>query len=405
MKEKLTRNVGMKILSIILAALLWLIITNLEDPVVTKFFDDVTVRVLNEDEIEAKDQVYEIIEGATIDFTIAAKRSIKENLTKSDFLVTADLSKLSEFDTVTIKITCPRYGNEVTVIDGLSQVLKVKREDVEEQQFKVNVTQKGEPPEGYYVANKSAKKLINVFGPASKIERIAEVVVEVDVSTFEGSFSTEKAPKALDKDGKEIDASNLKFSDQYIPVDVTMYRTKVIDLTIETVGEPGEGFMLASTPEYEPKTIEVTGKYEDLNSITSLTIKEDITGITEDLEKEVNIKEQLPEGIILVGDNETAVVKITLEKAKTKEVMIWPADIDIRNKPQDLDAAFVNTTPITAVFYGPVKDIDAITLNSLKPYIDLSSYSAGTYEVSLKVEADSQEFLMSELTTRIYLKP
>ena len=149
MKEKLTRNVGMKILSIILAALLWLIITNLEDPVVTKFFDDVNVRVLNEQEIEDKDQVYEIIEGAAIDFTIAAKRSIKENLTKSDFLVTADLSKLSEFDTVTIKITCPRYGNEVTVIDGLSQVLKVKREDVEEQQYKVNVTQKGEPPEGY----------------------------------------------------------------------------------------------------------------------------------------------------------------------------------------------------------------------------------------------------------------
>ncbi|MDF2845388.1 MAG: hypothetical protein K0R00_3814 [Herbinix sp.] len=82
-----------------------------------------------------------------------------------------------------------------------------------------------------------------------------------------------------------------------------------------------------------------------------------------------------------------------------------PADIDIRNKPQDLDAAFVNTTPITAVFYGPVKDIDAITLNSLKPYIDLSSYSAGTYEVSLKVEAGSQEFLTSELSTRIYLKP
>ena len=149
MKEKLTRNVGMKILSIILAALLWLIITNLEDPVVTKFFDDVNVRVLNEQEIEDKDQVYEIIEGAAIDFTIAAKRSIQENLTKSDFLVTADLSKLSEFDTVTIKITCPRYGNEVTVIDGLSQVLKVKREDVEEQQYKVNVTQKGEPPEGY----------------------------------------------------------------------------------------------------------------------------------------------------------------------------------------------------------------------------------------------------------------
>jgi YbbR domain-containing protein len=60
MKEKLTKNIGLKILSIILAAILWLVITNVDDPEEAKTFTDIKVQVINEKAITSQDKVYDI---------------------------------------------------------------------------------------------------------------------------------------------------------------------------------------------------------------------------------------------------------------------------------------------------------------------------------------------------------
>ncbi|MHB8129656.1 MAG: CdaR family protein, partial [Mobilitalea sp.] len=198
MKEKLTRNIGLKVLSIILATILWLVITNVDDPVTSEDFFNVPVEIINKDAIASRDLIYEIIEGEAIDFTVAARRSIADDLTVSDFKVTVDFAKLSDVYAVTINITCPRYGEDVTVTEGLYQVMKVNLEELAEKPFKVNVVQKGEPSEGYYVGEKTASTIIRVSGPKSKIERIKDIVVEVDVSEVSEKFRAIEEPKALD---------------------------------------------------------------------------------------------------------------------------------------------------------------------------------------------------------------
>jgi len=402
MKEKLTRNIGLKVLSLILAAILWLVITNVDDPVTTKYFDNVPVQILNEDEITKLGQVYEIVEGKTINFTVAARRSIKDNLTVSDFKVTADFSKLSDVNAVTINIYCPRYGSEVTVTNGLYQVMKVNLEALAEKHFKVNVIQKGEPAEGYYVAEKTANTIIRVSGPKSKIERIAEIVVDVDVSDVAGSFRTSEEPKALDEDGKEIDSSNLKFSDTSVPVNIGMYRTKKIDMQIVPTGKPADGYVM-TTLDYEPKTIEIAGTDDALNSIDQLTVNENIDGANQNIEKEINIQEQLPEGIILVGDNQTAVINIAIVKADTKEVLIWPADIDIKNKPDNINVTWQNIAPISVKVTGPADEVADVTVNTLKPYIDLNSYSNGSYDIAIGISVTGYVTLLNNPTGRILL--
>ena len=184
MKDKLTSNIGLKVLSVILAAILWLVITNVDDPIETKPFRDVPVEILNEDVITELGKVYDIVQGETIDFTVEARRSIKDNLTVADFKVTADFTQLSDVYAVPIDITCPKYGDEnVRVTDGKEQRMIISLEEVMEENFKVNIVTKGEVAEGYFVGKKSASpNIITVSGPKARIERISDVVVEVDVS-------------------------------------------------------------------------------------------------------------------------------------------------------------------------------------------------------------------------------
>ena len=385
MKEMLTRNIGLKILSIILAAILWLVITNLDDPVTTKTFNNVPVETLNVDEITDLGQVYNILEGKTINFTVAARRKIADTLTVSDFSVTADFSKLSDVNAVTIKINCPRYAGGVTVTDGLYQVMKINREELTKKSFNVNVVQKGEPAEGYYVAEKTTTKIIVVSGPKTKIESIDQIVVNVDVSEEAGSFRTTEEPKALDKEGNEIDASNLTFSDSTVAVNIGMYRTKTIDLLITPTGKTADGFVM-TTVDFEPKTIEVAGTDEALLNIKTLTVMEDIDGASVDFAKEINLQEQLSDGLVLVGDNQTAVINIGIKKAETKELFIWPKDIEVRNKPGDLQLEFINSIALSVQVIGPVDEMVDLTAKNIKPYIDLTGYTGGTYSIEIGIE-------------------
>lgn len=403
MKEKLTKNIGLKILAVILAALLWLIITNVEDPMTTGRIRNMTVEILNENAIKSLNQVYQITEGKTIDFTFKARRKIADNLTDADFKVTADLSKLTDMNNVTINIDCPAYGDEVTIIDASTHVLKVQREQLISKQFKVNVKQKGVPAEGYYVAQKTTNTILTVSGPKSKIDSIAEIVSEVDVTDEAGSFRIYEEPKALDGDGNEINPDNIKYSQSYVPINITMYRTKVIDLLITVSGTPADGYIMTAA-DYQPKTIEVAGTDSDLSGLQDLEIDENIDGASQTIEKEINLQEHLNQGIILVGDNQTVALNITIEPAETKELTFQTGDIEVRNKPADLELAFLTSGPISIELMGPVTDMADISERTVKPYIDLTNYSGGTYHVDVLVDVNGFVTLTNEPTVTLNLK-
>ena len=157
MKEKLTRNIGVKILSVILAALLWLVITNVNDPVQSKVFPDVPVTILNENLINTAKQSYDIIEGDKVSFKVAARRSIIESLDKSDFEVTADFANLSNVNAVEIMITPKRFKDEIEIVDrGDVRTLKISIEELSSKEFKVSVVDTGKVGDGYYLGPRSA---------------------------------------------------------------------------------------------------------------------------------------------------------------------------------------------------------------------------------------------------------
>ena len=60
MKERLTHNLGLKILSIVLAAFTWFLIMNVADPVVTSTFSNIPVQILNDNVLTNRGYQYTI---------------------------------------------------------------------------------------------------------------------------------------------------------------------------------------------------------------------------------------------------------------------------------------------------------------------------------------------------------
>ena len=63
MKDFFTKNIGLKLLSVLLALLLWLTVMNVEDPAVTVTISDVPVQIVNDEVITSRGYRYIIESG------------------------------------------------------------------------------------------------------------------------------------------------------------------------------------------------------------------------------------------------------------------------------------------------------------------------------------------------------
>ena len=202
MKKKLTSKLMLKIVSVIVAFLFWLVIINITDPTTSKTFYDIPVQILNENVITSANQVYDIVDGDTVKVTVKGKRSFVETLKESDFTATADLSELSKVNAVSINVKLNKESTSSVDVDWNNAVLKVALEKRITKSFKVEVDYEGELSENYVLGEMTAKpNMIEVSCGESKFKKIDHVGVMVSLKGQSEDFDSEYSPVLYDANG------------------------------------------------------------------------------------------------------------------------------------------------------------------------------------------------------------
>ena len=296
MKKLFTENIALKLGSVAIAIILWILVVYTYDPAATTNFT-LGVDIINGDFIASSGKVYEVIEGDTITIRVKANASLIKNLKASDFKATADVSKLSPTYHANIEVVCTKSDNVEITIVGSAKLLAVKLEDLVTKQFSLSVEKVGEPETGYYVGESIAKpNLISVSGGKKSIEKISVVKAKADVNGAYSSFYANSIPKAYDADGNEITTGNFKFSDNPVKVAVNIYETKTIPVYIKAEGEPYKGYLVQSI-DYEPKTVTISGADSILAKHRSITLPLNVDGQITDMELSIKLSDYLEDGV------------------------------------------------------------------------------------------------------------
>jgi YbbR domain-containing protein len=396
MRKKLTNNLGLKLLSLLFAVVIWLIIVYTYDPASTATFV-LDVNILNEDAITSLNKVYEVIEGDQVTISAKGNTSLINSLKTTDFKATADISKLSPTYHADIDVVCTKSNNVEISFVGKVRMLEIRLEDVAEKQFKLSVLPEGTPADGYYIGGFTTKpNLIQVTGAKSAINRIAQVVVPVNVDFVSEDFTADVEPKAYDADGAEIKTGKLTFSKETVSVQTTVYGTKEVPVQVELMGEPYAGYRV-STLEYEPKTIVVAGDSRMLSTLESISIPVDVSNKITDVEETIEVSEFLPEGAYLPNAAEAVSIMVGIERLATKVFDVPFDNVQLRNANLE---EYVYGLPQEGTFavkvLGPSDKIDKLELTGLRPYIDLSQYTEeGQYNAEIKFELEA-DYQMSE---------
>ena len=144
--EKLKiNNLGMKILSVAIAVLIWFLVASIEDPVITRRISGIPVTVENEEKLKEKGYSYEITQGEEISIHVRGSKSVVRNLTAADFNAVADLNELSIMNAMPIHVTPKNNADKIEITLGNVSTMIVKTDKLTQASIVVNIEIDGTP--------------------------------------------------------------------------------------------------------------------------------------------------------------------------------------------------------------------------------------------------------------------
>ena len=301
MKSRLTDNLILKILSVLMAILIWIVVLNINDPSKTRLISGIKVAVENESVITDNNQVYTITEGQLISVKVTGPRTIVDSLKADDFTATADFKDLSQANSVPIDVQLNEYAyqQKVTINEKSNNTIRLDIEDLVEETYEIQVKYVG-----IVVADTQLdRENVKITAPQSVHESIKEVCANVNIVGVSEDFETTVPIKVYNNKGVElIQADNHVTTDiAQVNASSTVYYTKSIPVSYTEITSP-ENTAVVSDIRLSKNNISIMGKKEYLDRIEEIVLPVSdiiIDGTQEEITRTFDIEALLPENVYL----------------------------------------------------------------------------------------------------------
>ena len=407
--SKITENWGLKLLAVAISFALWLVVVNIDDPVISYTHSGIKVEVVNGDSLTSKGKIYEILNNTdTISVTLIGKRSIIESIGKDDIKAVADIQDITLMNTVAIKVTTNRNYNQLDAIKSDINALELNIENLKEEHLPINVIVEGEPASGYIVGDISTNQnTVRVTGPESVVDNIAKAECIVSVSGRTSDISTTADIRLLDEFGEPVEHDNLSANINFINVSATVLATKAVDVVYSYSGVPNDGYVVIGDLESDRKAVNVAGKQSVLDNVHTISIPAtavNVDGKTDTYTTVVNINRYLPDGVRLADSNFDGDVAVTVNIEKTVErtINVPIANLKFINVPDSVNAEIDGLSDDIASdgeslylrfkAFGVSNSFEDISGDDITGYINVQGYMdeqnmgsimAGTYSMEI----------------------
>ena len=406
--KKLMNNFGLKLLAILLAIVLWMVVINIDDPAVRKTMT-LSVTMKNQDYITEMGKYMDILgDSNTVTFMYTTKRGIWENISSTDFSATADLKKIEAKENGTYRvpvIVSPiRNASQIT-IESKQLYLEVTLEDLGKKQFQIKANTSGTVADGCALGNVTIDNanVVQVSGPVSLVNAIDSVVATVNVDGMSADITDNVVPVFYDVNGEVIDTTKLEKSIDTVNITAQILNTKDIPLELSYMGEPEAGYCLTEVLS-NPKTVRVKGTAATLNTLDRVVVPAevlDLTGVTSDVEKTIDISTYLPEGVSLVISSDAKVnITAKIEERETKEFRIPISNITAAGLKTGYQLAYAEKYLNVSIRAGRTA-LGYLNSANITGTIDVENLKEGTHTVTVILELDRTIYEISDVVTEI----
>lgn len=411
LKRFFTENVGLKLLAVFIALIIWILFNNTQDPIGTASYR-IPLSVVNLDKYEAAGHYIEMADGEDLSeqyltVTVRARNSVLRDLTNSrvEEIVSAyvDVYELEE-DHLNIHYTIiPEYESQLELVTlSNRKYLDVATEDIISKTLPIEVVLNGNVAEGFVLEPDLSKVYLSqdqvtLTGPASKISRYAAAKALILLDNAKADIQTLIVLAFFDPAGNRIIGTDddVTASASDVSVIVPIYRVATIPVTCTLSGSAAADWEYLSDLTVTVKSIMVYGTEDALGQLSKLIIPSvDLSSVKGEYKKTYDINELLETqsggALRLHSDKTSVTVSLHTEEIIVKTIELYVNQVSLRSFDEN---KWKSSYDIEQSISGPVvlrgrKSIIDRLGTSLTYYVDMSNFAGGEGEKKFNISFD-----------------
>lgn len=385
LKERLraafTRDDGTRLIaSLVLATMLWGWVSLVTDPDVTQVFGNLAIQ---HDPLGPALLLVTQLSPVTVRLT--GPESVIEDVSTSEIVVSIDTSSIDRPGSYTLPIRV-EAPDGVRKMETLPPTVSVDVEETLAADFPLQSRLVDLPESDPRRVGQLQPQVseVTVSGPKNDVERVAEVVLPIEVGTRTQEFTGSFEPQALDAAGNPV--PEVTIAPQRISVTVPLtQRGRSVAVLAAVEGTPADGYEVVDR-RINPSSVLVDGPPDVLSSsITVLTEPVDITAAMHNVTLRVPLDlESLPEGVTVIQPADGTV-----------EVVV---QIDLRGVNQSLPdqrvvpvglaegiAVTIEPASVAVTVVATESQLQSLAANDIRISVDVAQLGLGTYTVTPNV--------------------
>ncbi len=410
-RKWVTQNLGLKILSLVIAILLWFIFTNLEDPLQTAYYE-VPVEVQHLSEYREQNRFIEIEGEQNLDNLVVNVyyrgrtteiESLKNRNPATFLRAYIDLYEIDPEDPNrllihyevidhSLKGDLYSYRNKSYYSVDVEDYITV------EVDIKYEIT--GQPEEGYmYLPDdpdiQLSPKTITLTGPSDQVSAVSYAFVSVNVDGESSNVSKIGEAVLKDENGQDVSYSRdvIRTSVNDVSVYIPIYTFKTVKIQPYLTGSVPEGYEYANDLKQDIEMVDIYGQESILNKINNISLPEiDLSEITGSYAKRFYLQRILADAFgenavrLKEGSSPTVTVSLTVEKQEERTIQFPTDKITVTGVTGDFEYQFESET-IDIVIYGLPTNVEFYDDSYLVVVLRVKStdLTPGTHSVTLDV--------------------
>lgn len=387
----LDKPLVLRIFSIALAIIIWIILSILLFPTITMTVYDVPVKLdiegTNVEELGLSPVNYNEVK---VDVRLSGMRYEIGNYNADDLIATLDLDEVKEDGSYVLDVNVKSvHDDKCDVIKVTPAKVKVKFDIIKSIDFPLEVEEPGfSGDEGYTLKKPTVSpEKVKIYGPQEEINKIHSAVVKVNGSKqklTETYITSDTELVLYTKDGAEIDQTNLTASDEAFEVTFPIYQQKTVPFTLSIQQAPVNFDLSILKYSFDPETITILSS-GDLKQIESKN-----AGFV--YLNQINLKDKKFEIMLDNGQyNDSGINEVTVKFDNTgfssKTFTLDKSHIRVKNNNLNKNVEIKTEKISNVVIYGPTDVIKKLKADDLIAEYNMegTQQESGSYETSVTI--------------------
>jgi len=389
-------NKFLKLLSILIAIVVWFIVSIKIDPVTSVYIDYIPIQFTLTDTTPGKNEL-SIIEGEqqTVSVKVEGKRYKLGNLTKDDFIAEPSLNAITdpgEYEIV-VKIKKAKEIDSDYTIESNLKTVKVKFDRIMTTTLPISaVAENVKAEDGFYKEDTYADtETITLKGPESEINKIAKCVVSTDETKVinETTYFNGKLD-FWDKENNKINFKYTKYTVEGYHITVLIYKSKTVPIKVNFVNAPQGLDMSKVKYTLSTPNIEIAGAKGLIDDIKEITLDGEIDFRKMDVGYSPELNVSLVAGVKNTQNVEKVTVNFDVLDLESKTFTI--ENIITKNEPANSKTKVQTKFIYNVKIVGNKADLEKLSSNDLIAVVDLTNASKGSSRIPVSIYSTGNKF-------------